>query len=62
MAYEPAKSRIDAIEKQFRDVEAKLEKLLMKRKRDKDLKMIKEKMVNKETQWPKNQHTDKKYF
>ena len=34
----------------------------MKREKDKDLKMRKEKMVNKETQWPKNQHTDKKHF
>ena len=62
MAYEPAKSRIDAIEKQFRDVEAKPEKLHMKREKDKKLKMIKEKMVNKETQLPKNQRTDKKHF
>lgn len=62
MAYEPAKSRIDAIEKQFRNVAAKPEKLRIKRKKDEDLKMIKEKMANKETQQPKNQHTDKKYF
>ena len=56
------RGRIDAIEKQFRDVEAKPEKLHMKREKDKKLKMIKEKMVNKETQLPKNQRTDKKHF
>ena len=49
MAYEPAKSRTDAVEKLCRDVEDKSEKLHMKREKDKDLKMIK-KMVNKEIQ------------